>query len=219
LPASFLKQSDEQTVVGLAAVYRALAAPGVEPAGLAAWGIVAAPRFIGWTTLTAALQRFAEEGAWGTSPHLIPHRSLHALSGTVSQALGVYGPNFGVGGGPSAADEALLVAGALLSAERLPGLWVVLTDFTPDDSELSAPDLTWHGVALALLPGRPEGTGPWLEIGVPGAGTPPLDGERFTLASLAAALAAPRAGEATWRLGCGGWARLNLTATRGEERP
>jgi hypothetical protein len=58
---------------------------------------------------------------------VIPHRSLHSVSGTISQALKIHGPNFGVGGGPHGAAKAMLAAGALLECEPVSGVWVILT--------------------------------------------------------------------------------------------
>jgi hypothetical protein len=153
LPPAFLKHADEQTVVGLGAVYHAihdyhLSGPFTD------WGVLAAPRFLGRPTMAAALQRFAAEGAWGVSPHLIPHRSLHAISGTVSQALKIQGPNFGVGGGPGAAGEALVAAAALLGRGKVPAIWVVLTgldpEAAPDQAGRSPPGTHCVGMALAL---------------------------------------------------------------------
>jgi 3-oxoacyl-(acyl-carrier-protein) synthase len=98
LPTTFLKHADEQTVVGLAAVYQAIDDHALAPAGAARpfadWAVVAAPRFIGRAALAQALPRFVREGAWGVSPHLIPHRSLHSMSGAISLALKAHGPNF-----------------------------------------------------------------------------------------------------------------------------
>src|SRR5205085_11137593 len=130
--------------------------------------------FIGRVALAAAMHRFAAEGAWGISPHLIPHRSLHALSGTVSQGLKIHGPNFGVGGGPRAAAEGLLAAAALLGSRPLPGVWLVLTGWQPEP----VPDAHGHtatpsvcgAVALALLPGRQDWRGLRLRMGVAGPG-------------------------------------------------
>ncbi len=163
LPASFLKHADEQTVVGLTAVYQAIQDHGLTPAvgtnPFADWGVLAAPRFLGRPTLVGALQRFATEGAWGVSPHLIPHRSLHSISGTVSLALKSRGPNFGVGGGPGAAAEALLAAASLLGCRRAPGIWVVLTamhpEEPPDENGRTVPGTHYAGLALALLPAEP----------------------------------------------------------------
>jgi hypothetical protein len=158
LPLAFLKHADEQTVVALAAVYQAIHDHHLTPP-FTRWGVLAAPRFLGRPTLVAALQRFAAEGAWGVSPHLIPHRSLHAIAGTVSQALQIHGPNFGVGGGPGAAGEVLLAAAAMLECQRLPGVWVVLSaldpEDPPDDTGHCAPGTHAVGMALALAPAEP----------------------------------------------------------------
>jgi hypothetical protein len=160
LPPAFLKHADEQTVVGLAAVYQAIHDHGLTPAAgtapFSGWGVLAAPRFLGRPTLVGALQRFAAEGAWGVSPHLIPHRSLHSISGTVSLALKIHGPNFGVGGGPGAAAEVLLSAATMLECRRVPGVWVVLTamdpEEPPEEAGRPAPGACFAGLALALTP-------------------------------------------------------------------
>lgn len=175
LPAALLKHADEQTVAGLCAVYQAIAGAGLQDTCFCDWGVVAAPRFLGRPTMAAALQRFVAEGAWGVSPHLIPHRSLHSVSGTVSQALKIHGPNFGVGGGPDGTGEALLAATALLVRKRLPGVWVVLTclspQLPPDDAGRMPPGTQAVGFALALMPGGTSGSSLRLQItrGVPDA--------------------------------------------------
>src|SRR5262249_28596954 len=104
-PTSLLRYSDEQTVVGTAAVFTAMAAMGRAPEEFAGWGVVAASRYLGRAGLAAALRSFLAEGVWGTSPHLIPHFALHSPSGTISLALGLHGPNLGVGGGLHAAAQ------------------------------------------------------------------------------------------------------------------
>jgi hypothetical protein len=161
LPASFLKHADDQTVSGTAAVLRAIDACGLGGTSFCDWGVVAASRFMGRTALAGALLRFKAEGAWGISPHLIPHRSLHSLSGTISQALKVHGPNFGSGGGPGGAAEALLTAVALLRG-GLPGAWVVLTGWEPEpmtdgQGKVVNPDCVCDAVALAITPATPAG--------------------------------------------------------------
>ncbi len=101
------------------------------------------------------------EGAWGISPHFIPHHSLHAVSGTISQALKIHGPNFGIEASPGGMAEALTVAATLLATGDLPGLWLVLSEFEPEllpvDPSLPAADnLTpmppCIALALALVP-------------------------------------------------------------------
>jgi hypothetical protein len=168
VPASLLKHADEQTVAALTAVFHAVADHGLSADGFRDWGVLAAPRFVGRPTMAAALERFLAEGAWGVSPHLIPHRSLHAVSGTISQVLKIQGPNFGVGGGPGGEAEALLTAAAMLHCQRLPGVWAVLTCLDPD----AAPDATGQpaagsdvvGLALALTPPRPGRPGLRLRV-------------------------------------------------------
>jgi hypothetical protein len=165
LPPSFLKHADEQTVVAMAAVLEAIHRCQLAGTDFTNWGVLAAPRYLGRLTTVLALQRFAAEGAWGISPHLIPHRTLHALSGTISQALHIHGPNLGVGGGPNAAMEVMVVAASFLSAENLPGVWVVMTGWDPEPAPNKAaehpafPSSNGNGrapvcgaVALALTP-------------------------------------------------------------------
>jgi hypothetical protein len=157
LAASFLKHADEQTVVGLASVLQAIHDFDLSSTRFTDWAVLAAPRFLGRVTLASALQRFAAEGAWGVSPHLIPHRSLHSVSGTVSQALKIHGPNFGVGGGPGGVLEALLSAGAILDGHKVPGVWVVLTGWDPEPipDDKNAGQTHCVGLCLALVAERP----------------------------------------------------------------
>ena len=114
LPPASLKHAEDQTVAGLAAVCQAISTFQLGQTAFHDWGVLGAPRFLGRLAMHGAIQKFIAEGAWGISPHLIPHRLLHAVSGTVSLALKIQGPNFGVGGGPDGVGEAFLTAAALL---------------------------------------------------------------------------------------------------------
>ena len=128
-PPSLLRYADEQTVAGTAAVFAAMETMGARPEEFEAWGVVAASRYLGRASLAAALRSFRVEGVWGTSPHLIPHFALHSPSGTISLALGVRGPNLGVGGGLHAAAEGFLAAMTRPpppSAGVVPGVWLIL---------------------------------------------------------------------------------------------
>jgi hypothetical protein len=168
LPANFLKHADEQTVLGLAAVLHAVADTDLADTSFTDWGVVAAPCFLGRATLVQALQRYTVEGAWGMSPHFIPHRSQHAVSGTISQALKIHGPNFGAGGGPAGAIDALLAGAVLVETDRLPGVWVVLTgwepEFIPDRDGRPAAATACRALALALTASRPGWTGAQLRV-------------------------------------------------------
>jgi hypothetical protein len=238
LPANFLKHADEQTVVGLLAVFQAIQNHGLTGEDFTDWAVVAAPRFFGRAILAAALRRFALEGAWGVSPHLIPHRSQHSLSGTISQALGIHGPNLGVGGGPSSASEAALVAASFVTKEDIPGLWVVLTAWDPEPtfSEAAATSRnglpapapsTCKGVALAVRASEQSDPGMTIRVcpaGRHGLSNGAANGHHlnlplFTAESLLEALARPSSAAATWRLGTSGWIEVNGLACgpRGHE--
>lgn len=151
LPVTFLKHAEEQTVVALRAVLDVIEQQGWRDRSFADWGVIAGAQFFGRGGAAQTIQRFRDEGPWGVSPHMIPHQSLHGISGTISQALKMYGPNFSISGGPNPGPDTLLIAPA--TANALPGLWVVITGYetewipTQDDS---GPKPRCRAVALAL---------------------------------------------------------------------
>jgi len=228
LSATTLKHADEQTVVGLAAVFQALDNSGLDRSLFGDWGVVAAPRFPGRVATALAFEKFLVEGAWGISPHLIPNRSQHSLSGAISQALSLHGPNFGAGGGPGGETEALLAAAAMLDLGSLPGVWVVCTGWDPEvvahpkDGQLCGS--VCRAVALALSPSRPGWRGIRLRLTLGDESSTrcklvdgPADSS-LRLESLAAAL-----GPGTlptikcgWTLDCGGRVELDRTTAAGE---
>jgi hypothetical protein len=166
--ASAFKHLDLQTIAGLAAVCRAARDSALEMVEFQNWGVLAAPHFLGQPLMVSALNRFRTEGAWGVSPHVIPHHSLHAVAGTVSQVLKIHGPNLGISGGQGGTGEALLAAAAWIGRERVPGVWVVLTTLDPPaelgpEGELPAGS---HcvGLAVALAPTRTVSAGLRLHI-------------------------------------------------------
>jgi hypothetical protein len=237
----FLKHADEQTVASLTAVHQAIADHGLT-GPFQDWGVIAAPRFLGRAAMAATLQRFAREGAWGISPHLIPHRSLHSIAGAISLALQVHGPNFGVGGGPDSAAQALIVAGTLLAKDNLPGLWVVLTAYHPEhvaeDPDRSSPDLAGppvcYTVALALRRletfcdghvtsesvRRPRYLLHVSPASEPDEGQDPStaaeEGRPFTLKDFLTFLSLERPGRCRWRLPNNGWVGLESFEGRTE---
>jgi hypothetical protein len=152
--AAALRQAEDQTVAGLAALLRAGGAAFLDPA----WGVVAAPCLAGRAPTSAALERFRRQGPSAVSPLVIPTMSLHAPAGTLSLLLGLHGPNFGAGGGPGHVADGLLTALALLADGLAPGVWLVLSAFDPEPvpegkGRWSNPAAA-HAVALALRPGR-----------------------------------------------------------------
>jgi len=139
-------------VAALTAVRQACSSSTLRSTSFEDWGIVAAPAFIGRTMVASSLQRYAIEGAWGMSPHVIPHRTQHSISGTISQILKIHGPNFGTGGGPMDAGQALLAASTLLARQHSPGVWVVLTSWDPElipEQPIPA-GMVCHAAALGL---------------------------------------------------------------------
>jgi hypothetical protein len=195
LPHGILRHADDQTVLGLSALLRAVADSGRPVGGFSAWGVVFAPRFLGRAATVRALERFDRMGVHGMSPLIIPHLSLHSPAGTLSLALGMHGPNFGVGGGDDHVSEGFLAALAAHAERCTPGLWLVLTAWDPEltteaDGGGSVPAAV-HAVALGLVAERAG-----LSFGVrwtPGscgvAAAPPGNPSAARLANLAAFLA------------------------------
>jgi hypothetical protein len=152
-----LRQSDDQTLAALGAIHQAAAGVGGFSGGsFRDWGVVAAPRYLGRGVLDGVLRRFGAEGVWGVTPHLIPHHALHAQSGTLSQALGIHGPNLGVGGGADAAAQGFVMALTWLGARTVSGVWLVASGWTPEyipdgaGAPIGEPECL--AIALALVP-------------------------------------------------------------------
>ncbi|HEX5104092.1 MAG TPA: hypothetical protein VFV87_09795, partial [Pirellulaceae bacterium] len=132
LAGHFLKHADEQTIVALKAVGRAIERRRLDPRQMTDWAIVAAPRYIGHLAGASILDRFARQGGSGVPPHAVAQNSLHSISGAASIVLGLHGPNVGVGGGPWAIGDGLAAALTLFDASRVPGVWLLVTQFEPE---------------------------------------------------------------------------------------
>jgi hypothetical protein len=209
LPPSYLKNSDDQTVLSLSVLGRAMRSLGEPSASYREWGIVAAPVFFGrWGTFQS-LVSYRQDGAWGITPHMIPHHSLHAVSGTISQALGIHGPNFGVGGGASAAGEAFLAAATMISENVLPGLWVVLSGHEPEcvPKTKNADGQTAGACLAAALALKPPGSAEFPSCFRVSGGDPPRDWPMLTLSDFMQALEMAVPG-GCWALSGSGWVRL-----------
>jgi hypothetical protein len=68
----------------------------------------------------------------------------------------MHGPSFGAGGGPDSLAEGLLAAMTLHAQERLPGVWVVMSEYSPEPGTTDAA-AECHAVALALRPAKAAG--------------------------------------------------------------
>jgi hypothetical protein len=157
IQASVVRHSDDQTITALAAVTRMIGQ--LDDGGhqrLDRWGLLTACRFVGRSNLVVALSRFRSEGVWGVSPHLIPHYALHSPAGTLSLALGIHGPNLGIGGGLFSGFEGLLTALTWLRAKVVPGVCLVICgwnpEFVPDSEGQPTGESECLALALALVP-------------------------------------------------------------------
>ncbi len=155
-PGHFLKYSDQQTVLAVAAVDQAISSAELDPQQLQNWSIIAAPRFIGRIAGVETLERFGRGGGPAISPHVIPQHSLHSISGALSILLSSRQPNFGVGGTGESVAEALLTALTFPSVGSA-GTLVVTTAWEPepqlDDQGNCTNQPVCHAVALALQKG------------------------------------------------------------------
>lgn len=131
-PGHFLKYADEQTVVAVAAVDRAIQSHRQQIGELNRWSIVAAPRFVGRIGGVSTLERYGRGGGPAISPHLIPQHSLHSASGALSILLATRCPNLGVGGGADAVSEGFLTALTLPPHAGSHGVWLVCTAWDPE---------------------------------------------------------------------------------------
>lgn len=131
-PLHFFKHADEQTMLAVHAVDKAIQRHGFDPRAQEAFGVIAAPRFLGRTAAAAVIRRYQRDGAQGVTPHIISQHSLHSVSGAISVLLGCKGPNLGVGGGPHALDDALLTQLSLFSSAHIPGVWLVGSAWDPE---------------------------------------------------------------------------------------
>ncbi|MBI2804961.1 MAG: hypothetical protein HYX68_08270 [Planctomycetes bacterium] len=224
LPISFLKHADEQTVLALWTVLEAIETADLQDRSFDSWGVIASPSFFGRLSIAQSVRRYHQEGAWGISPQLIPHQSLHAMSGTISQALRIHGPNFGVGAEPCAGPDALLLAAAMLYDGQLPGLWLALTGYetewipAADGQHPTAP--ACQALAVALTPDE-NASGTRLRFGSAGPQAEkesPLEmSPAFSLELLAEEMSDPcRLPEGRWRLSDSHW--IEFEAVLGVEK-
>jgi hypothetical protein len=153
-PGHFLKHADEQTVVAVAAVDRAIQAQRLQVSELRDWAVVAAPRFIGRLGGTTTLTKFSRGGGPAISPHVIPQHSLHSVSGALSILLATRAQNIGVGGGPESLTDGLFTALTLGASAGKTGIWLVCTAWDPepiaDRDGQCTNHPTCYAVALAL---------------------------------------------------------------------
>ena len=143
-----LKQCDDLVLLSLTALRDAITAFGITPERQAGWGVVANPRRAGQARMTETITKFLTNGAWSVSPHVIPHCLLHSLSGILSQALALNGPNMGVGGVPDTEEDVCLGMAAWLAGEDATGGWMVWAGWQNDNPE--GPDAVGEALVAAV---------------------------------------------------------------------
>lgn len=216
LPPRFLRHCDEQTVVGIHAVLRAIAALSQAAGPLAGDAVVAASCQAGRIMAAKSLALLATGGAVTVSTHIVPQASLHSIAGAVSVALGMHGPHMGVGGGADALAEGCLAAATLVGSAGLPRVWLVATEWDEepilDEAGDPASDPLCRAVALAIEPG---GAGE-LGLEVHFSATPTAAVEPTRLATFARALDAcgPEGVLAAWTLNAPGGAEVRIARGR-----
>lgn len=152
----FLKNSDDQTIATLAAIYAGVESLGLEREVYRNWGVVSASRYIGRGSFAATLHKYCKDGPWGVSVQVIPHNMLHSISSTISLALPCVGPCLGAGGGVNGEMDALLIAVNLLASGDIPGVWVTWSTWDPelvvDEAGKPASESHCVATAMALIP-------------------------------------------------------------------
>lgn len=226
LPPRFLRHADEHTVVGMQVVLTALAAHPAAPR-IASHGIVAAPCQPGRIVGAKTLAEFGRGGGVTVSPHVVPQCSLHSVAGAVSVALGMHGPHLGVGGGPEALGEGLLVAAALLASGGDPGctgVWLVATEWDEepglDAQGVPLTNPACRGLALLLEPvAKPDDGGSVVApVSFDLRMTKPLHGPRLHptggLVAFARAIGMCREGGAlaSWAVACPGGGEIRISS-------
>ena len=159
LPPRFLRHCDEQTAVAVHAMLAAIAALPADRRDCSGHGVVAASCQAGRLATAASLAKLRTQGAVSVSPHIVPQCSLHSIAGAVSVALGMHGPNVGIGGGPDAVAEGLFAALSFLQpggGADAAGTWLVITDWaeepTLDASGAAIGNPACRALALCLEP-------------------------------------------------------------------
>lgn len=171
----FLKHADEQAIVALEAIRLACErSPQLDVRTQSRWAVVSAPRYIGRMAAAQIVSRFDRSGTTGVPTHAGAHYSLNSVSGVVGIAMGIRGPNLGVGGGPATILEGLIASLTLFDTAVVPGVWLTLTGWSheplPDPEGKVADRCVCHGVALAL---QPQAAGSsQLRLRLPGASAP-----------------------------------------------
>ena len=126
-----LKHSDEQTLSSLAALSEAMHDFDLVGHDFSRWAVVSSSKYLGRSAFAAVIHKYQKEGPWGVSVQVIPHRTPHAVSGTISLALQTHGPCIGAGGNGDESDALISVA-CMLRERPWQGVWLVSSAWSPE---------------------------------------------------------------------------------------
>lgn len=129
ISVAILKQVDELTMISLEALRQAILKFGITAEHQVGWGVVANPSRLGRSRMFDAIVKFREQGAWSVTPHFIPHSLLHSMSGLLSQALGITGPNMGVGGVPDSQEDLCVSMASWIAGRDTTGGWLIWAEW------------------------------------------------------------------------------------------
>ena len=160
LPPRFLRHADEQTVIGMHSIIRAMAADTQDSRDTSNDAVIAATCLAGQPSAARTMIGLRDKGPVAVTPHIVPQCSLHSVASAASVGFGMHGPNFGVGGGPHAPAEGFLLALTLapMLAKTSPSsrIWLVCTGWDQPPSLDANGNLTndpvCRGMTFVLKP-------------------------------------------------------------------
>lgn len=212
--------------MGIHAVLAAIASLPAERQRYERHGVVAASCQAGRLVTALSLAQIRPKGSVSISPHIVPQCSLHSVAGAVSVALGMHGPNVGIGGGPDAVAEGLFTAISLVrpgGGADADGVWLIASDWAEepavDATGAAIGDPVCRAVALLVEPAAAEAAALELAIHFPTASGPRAGGDTATdvapdiLGDFARALDMCAAGGplASWAVECPWPAEIRLS--------
>ena len=160
LPPRFLRHADEQTVIGMHSIIRAMAVDTQDSRDTSNDAVIAATCLAGQPSAARTMIGLRDKGPVAVTPHIVPQCSLHSVASAASVGFGMHGPNFGVGGGPHAPAEGFLLALTLapMLAKTSPSsrIWLVCTGWDQPPSLDANGNLTndpvCRGMTFVLKP-------------------------------------------------------------------
>ncbi len=138
LPTRFLRHADEQTVIGVRSLLKAMASDTQKNIDISNDAVIAATCLAGQPAAARTMIGLRDKGPVAVTPHIVPQCSLHSVASAASVGFGMHGPNFGVGGGIHAVSEGLLLAVTLapMLAITSPSarIWLICTGWDQQPS-------------------------------------------------------------------------------------